>query len=370
MARFSTTLISVSILLLSSGLQQTASAEEMVPKIEPIYIEKLPDVAAAFEFSEDGKTFILAGNHSFLYLYDAKTLEKITSLIGTRYELRIRGAGYIDSDTWYFATDHPDTKLITRFSIRQIEPQREIHQYDVPIVFGKLRTITSKDYIIHSKTMLNWRTGKTYQVDIIDDPRSGYTLTDNNQLVTRNYHGNLYLFNDPIEQKSITVDVGSPFNILSPRAQYALVGTTLGGCKLLQMPQKAHIGRCRQWGKQWGEAEFQPDNQIFAISSKNEIYVYATQPFNFLMTATMADEVVVVSLGEGRLAAQDDSGNIRVWDITKKKLLGEYRKGIGGQSHGRMNFQPHGNKLAVTKYGHLLVFDLPSAPIHSAVPAD
>jgi len=358
MNRFSTMLICLSVLLSSGCPRHAALPPETGQRLEPVYIEKFPDGVTAFEFSNDGKTFILAGNHSFLYLYDATTFKKLASINDSTNDFRPRGIGYIDDNTWYLATRHPDTHLTTRFSIRNIKPQREIYQYDIPIVFGKLSTVANEDYIVHSETMLDWRNGKTYQVEFIDDASIDYELTEYNQVVTRNNHGNLYQIDDPIKKKSTTIDVGSPRGILSPYARYALVVSDFGGCVLLQLPQKTKTGRCGKWGKDWTQAAFQRDNKIFAVSSKNEIYVYAIQPFKLLMSATMPKEVVLLSLGEGRLAAKDNFGGIKVWDITEKRLLGEYPQNIEGTSAGKLVFQPYGNKLALTNYGQLTMFDL------------
>jgi len=358
MNRFSTMLICLGVLLSSGCPRHAALPSETEQQLKPVYVEKFPNGITTFEFSNDGKTFILAGNYDFLYIYDATTFKKLAAINDSPDYFRPRGIGYIDDNTWYIATRHHDTHLITRLSIWSIEPQREIHQYDIPIVFGKLITVANENYIIHSETMLNWRNGKTYQVEFIDDASIDYELTESNQVVTRNNHGNLYRIDDPIKKESTTIDVGSPRGILSPYARYALVVSNFGGCALLQLPQKTTTGRCGKWGKDWTQGTFQRDNKFFAISSKNKIYVYATQPFKFLMSATMPHEVVLLSLGEGRLAAKDGFGNIKVWDITEKRLLGEYPQNIEGTSAGKLVFQPYGNKLALTNYGQLTVFDL------------
>jgi len=65
-------------ILLFSG----CSAHRVVPELQaeqvlaPIYTEKLPGQVEFLEFSENGKTFIAAGEHNFLFLYDANKFEK------------------------------------------------------------------------------------------------------------------------------------------------------------------------------------------------------------------------------------------------------------------------------------------------------
>jgi len=328
MYRLLTFLLFISVFLLAGCCpRQPVIPAQPVQTLVPIYRSNLPDLATQFAFSEDGKSFILAGNYGFVYLYDAESLQIRLMQHGSINELSIRGIGYIDNNTWYLATSKSifiDDKYtsVTYFSIRQVkEPEREIHQYWFPIVAGKTKMAVNDGYIAYGETMLDWRTGRRHTVETPGEVIVSYVLTKNNQVVSRSEKGSLYLFSDPIKQQSQLVDIGYRYGISSPDAQYALSASKLDGCKLLQLPQNKLIGSCKQWGKKLGQGAFSPDSQLFAVSAGNEAFIYSTQPFKRLMSVEMPKEVRKLKLSEGRLAVEDNFGNIEVWGIAEKNCL-------------------------------------------------
>jgi|GEM_PF-3989512 len=72
----------------------------------------------------------------------------------------------------------------------------------------------------------------------------------------------------------------------------------------------------------------------------------------------MPKAVSKLALSDGRLAAGDTFGNIKVWNIAEQKLLAVYPVNIEGQGPSNLVFQPNGSKLVLTRNRLLLIFDL------------
>jgi len=374
--------------LLLTGCPKQAAISHSVPQeppqtLLPIHQEKLPGMADFFDFADGGKTFLLAGDHRFIYLYDTASLKKLETIKEVDGEdfFSVHGAGYIDDNTWYIATyyayPNPDYKQgaptyvhrnLTKstVSIREINSSRELYQGDF---YGK-RAFVNKNHIGSGECLINWHTEENHRAYIIHPGEFSYQLTHNNLVISKDYRRDRYLFHNPIKQEKTIWDFGYGDSklTLSPDANYALYRSSKGRCELWQVPNKERLGRCgnsRFWGEKNSRAVFQRDNQAFAVSDGNRISLYATQPFKKLTSLVLPNTVETLALNEGRLAAIDASGTLRVWDIRENKLLGEY---IFNQyiSHegitNFMEFQPLGSRLVITYSGteatKLVVFDL------------
>jgi len=335
---------------------------------------------------------LLAGSYRYVYFYEAVTFRKRVAI---RKESRkegvfsILGAGYIDDNTWYVATGktypNPDYKEslpgqnnylhrgLTRsdISIRQIEPSRELYRDDLH-GSGIKTVFANKNHIAYRWTMVNWRTGEQYKVDMPHPIVTFYNLTPDSQVVTKFLRRDAYLFYSPLKQEGVVWDFAFQWSdsnlMLSRDARYALVGTEKGGCELWQVAQKKRLGRCgrsKLWGDKITHAVFRRDSQAFVVSAENKITLYSIEPFKSLMTLVLKEPVDMLALNEEYFAAIDKAGMLRVWDINENKLLAEYRfsenhDGLAefSSSSRQMAFQPGGSKLVVSNLSQLLVFDL------------
>jgi len=379
------------IFLLNGCLRQSTVSVAASRPLVPIYQEELPITTRFFDFADKGKTFLLAGHYSFLYIYDAATFEKRVMIreVDGEDEFSVLGAGYIDDNTWYVATGYnypnPDYKesapgqnnYLRKFlsksviSIRQVEPEHEIYNHDLN---GRMSVgvFANKDHIAYGWHFIDWHTGESYKVDV-PYPNGYYNLASSRLVVMRSFlqKKNIYLFFNPLKQEGKFWNFGSSWSgsdlMLSRDANYALFRTEKGGCELWQVPQKERLGRCgrsKLWGDKTTRGVFRRDSQAFAVSAENKITLYSIEPFKSLMTLTLAKPVDMLAFSENYLAAVDEVGMLRVWSIHNNKLLGEYdlsqyHNGIRVlmNSHHFMGFQPGGNKLVVS-VGQLLVFDL------------
>jgi len=346
MNRLSTLLLCASVFLLSGCPRHAALPEAAEQPLTPTYTEDLPISVKFLEFSSEGSTFIAAGSYDFLYFYDALTFEKRM------------GAGYIDNNTWFFATDELDDrgKRDRSVNIWQIEPLREIHKYPWDDSLSSPVRV-NQNHIAHDRKMLNWHDGRVYELSIGFLPN--YMLTPDSKVVTSHHYSSIYQFYDPFKQESVLWDIGSDWLsqrlTLSPDANYALITSSKGRCELWRVPQKEELGRCGRrrlfGGTKWEKIAFQRDSQRFAFTAGDEkIAVYETQPFKQVLSVTMSNAVQALALNEGRLAAVDKSGTVRVWDVTASKLLGEYVSDSEALSTFAIALQPGGGKLAVTQF--------------------
>jgi len=381
MNRLSILFFCASVFLLTGCPRHAVLSEVTGQSLAPTHTEVLPRPAGFLEFSNNGTTLIAAGNYEFLYLYDTATFEKHVTIKRDADKSRvlvIRGTGYIDDNTWYFATDElkgygsPNDASV---NIWQIKPLREIHKYDWSIFSGR-PVLANRKHIAHSGKMLNWHDGRIYDLSKGYIGALDYMLTPDSQVVTSRHYSGLYQFYDPIKQESTFWDIGSDWLnqrlTLSPDASYALITSSKGRCELWRVPQKEELGRCGRsrlfGGAKWQKIAFQRDSQAFAFAAGNEkISVYEAQPFKHVMSVTMPNEVQALALNEGRLAAVDKSGTVRVWDVAANKLLGEYFNDSESQTTSLIALQPGGGKLVVTQFNRdlqqnqLMVFDLDAA---------
>jgi len=386
MKRFSILLIYAAVLLLSGCPRHVVLPPVLAPEtaqtLVPLHTEKMSRIVEFLEFSERGRTFVAAGTHKFAYLYDANNFERLMTIQrsdNVRDYIIIGGIGYIDDNTWYLATDeYTNGVRDASISIRQIEPPREIHKYPAP-GFSSIGVLANKTHIAHDGNLLNWRDGRTYEVIRAHGGRYGYLLTPDSQVVTLTPNEKTYLFYDPVKQESMFWNIGSHKRFaLSPDGKYALVVSNWGKCGLWQLPQKEQVGSCGDdgllGGKKWGRVAFGRDSRAFAFVLGNEIHVYATEPVKPLMVASIPKAVDALALNEGRLAATDASGTIRVWDVAENKVLGEYvisdypSDSEAARRYNLLAFQPGGSKLAASYARQLMVFDLGSAPPNPVIP--
>jgi len=378
MNRLSTLLLCASVFLLSGCPRHAALSEATGQPLTPIYTEDLPESVEFLEFSNEGTTFIVAGSYVFLYFYDALTFEKgmeVTKKLSKGRLFAVWGAGYIDNNTWFFATGEFGDRGEQNHSVNiwQIEPLREIHKHPLG-AFSVGPVHANRNHIAHRGKILNWHDGRVYNFPT--GRLLNYMLTSDSQVVTSHHYSGIYRFYDPFKRESIFWDIGFDWKhqslVLSPDANYALITSSKGRCELWRVSQKEKLGRCghrRLLGRSKREKiAFQRDSQRFAFAAGNgKISVYETQPFKQVMSVTMSGAVQALALNEGRLAAIDKSGTVRVWDVTANKLLGEYVSHSESLATFAIALQPGGGKLAVTQFDkslqqhRLMIFDLDAA---------
>jgi len=380
MNRLSVFLLCLGAFLLSGCPRHAALPQAVGQPLTPTYTEILPKSTDFLEFSENGGTFIVAGKHNLVRLYNTETFEKRVTIqkSNENHRLYIQGVGYIDDNTWYVATDYSyltaeywkslsanirqDYLKEISISIRQIEPPREIYKHDLG-AFSHGPVFANKTHIAQGEKLLNWHDGSVYDALITNVGLIHYILTPDSQVVSSSgLARHVYLFHDPVKQEGMDWNIGSGDLTLSPDARYAVVSSYRGKCELWQLPQKEQVGNCRRgWlleSKKWRKVAFRRDSSAFAIAAENEAFVYATAPFQNVMAVTMPKAIQALALSEDLLAAADASGTIRVWHVTENKLLGEYASDSQSLTSHVMGFQPGGGKLAVSQGDQLMVFDL------------
>jgi len=378
------------IFLLNGCLRQSTVSVAASRPLLPIYQEELPITTRFFDFADGGETFLLAGRYSFLHIYDSTTFKKHVMIkeVDGEDEFSVLGAGYIDDNTWYVATGYhypnPDYKesppgqnnYLRRYlskgvvSIRQVEPAREIYNYDLQD-FSHERVFANKNHIAYRGTLVNWHNGEVSVVEIAY-PVGSYYFTPASQVITRSMLRDVYLFYDPLKKEvehwHFSFRRYGTELILSRDGRYALFRKKKGSCALWQLTPKKRLGRCgrsKLWGDKISRAVFRRDSQVFAVSAENKITLYSIEPFKSLMTLALKEPVDILALSEEYLAAIDKTGMLRVWSIKENKLLGEYRfsenhSGLArfSSSSRQMAFQPGGSKLVVSNLDQLVVFDL------------
>jgi len=359
--------------LLTGCLHTVASPQAAMQKLVPVYTEKYPTTAEFLEYSGNGKTFIAAGGCCFVNLYEAFDYKKLAALNSESSDdfdmfTAIRGAGYIDDNTWYFSTDEGDASA----SIRQIEPPRELYKHNLGRGTNR-PVIANKSHLAFVDTLLDWHNDASYKVIEAHPGWFGYTLTSNSRVMTYNVFNGDVLFYDPVKQESMSWNTGFRIGslILSADERYAVVHSDQGKCVLWQLPEKERLGSCGSgelWGEKWTRSVFQRDGRAFAVSTDNEIRVYTVQPYKLLTKVTMGEKPVIsLALDSGRLAAGNEDGMIRVWNVADGSSLGEYTSNPTPKIlESVLAFQPNGTQLAVSQSGKLIVFDLGTASERAA----
>ncbi len=369
-------LFGVGTLLLSGCLCTSALPQAAAQTLTLLYTEKSVTTAEFLEYSDNGQTLIAAGDCCFVNLHDAHTHEKLVALnkeSSDEFEMftPVIGAGFIDDNIWFFGFDIPGNSTVA--SIRQIEPPHELFKknfYDR----GNSPVITNKDYVAYNRELLNWHDGTSYKVAEAHPAMFGYTMAGESQIMTYNAFNGDVLVHDPVRQEKLFWNTGFRISrmALSTDAKYAAALSNHGKCVLWKLPEKERLGSCGVGGLLDGKltgAVFQRDSRALAVSVDDEIRVYATQPFKLLMKAAMPKPVTGLALSEGRLAAGDNNGNIRVWNVAGHALLGEYVTPQPAMIN-KLAFQPGGTRLAASltsqHLSQLLIFELRSLPLKPA----
>jgi len=362
------------VFFLSGCLRHNTVQQNFAQALAPVSSQKLPGLAKFLEFSENGQSLIVASDYNFVHLYDFTALENRFAMQKNDMTgpFIVKGTGYIDDNTWYFAMSAFDDDVI---SIRQIEPSREIYRQRLGVI-SNTPVFANKTHVATIATMWNWRDGSAYRV-VLDSPGVfSLGMTADSLIIGQNYFGKSYLFHDPVKQDVVVWYAGSDKLTFSSDARYAVLSSGEGKCELwrfylrspLSSTQNERVGQCGRatfWGSAWQQIVFQRDSKVFAAATENKIVVYATEPFEQLMSATMPGRVIALALDADRLAAADESGIMRVWHTKTNKLLGVYTRDLESASnHALLAFQPGGNKLVAvhgdktTQAESILVFNL------------
>jgi len=98
-------------------------------------------------------------------------------------DIKIQEVGYIDDNTWYFATDEfkgDGSPKDASANTWQIRPLREMHQYHWGGFSGR-PAFVNQNHITHDRKMLNWHDGSTCDVAITHIGTFDYTLMPDSQ---------------------------------------------------------------------------------------------------------------------------------------------------------------------------------------------
>lgn len=355
-----------SALLLAGCLSTTLRpVPEQAVTLHEDFSEELPLPVKFLEFSSDGSTFLVGGSHHFVNLYDADDYVKLAAVnrSNTRFlKSSVLGAGYIDPNTWYFAAGNATV------SIRSIHPNEEIfrHSFD----YQARRSIIANDHhIAYYKTLLDWHAGKDYPISTAHVAALWPKLTDSSRVLTYNWNNGGVVLDDPVNGKTIRWKAGFAVNhtVVTEDERYAVTLSKNGACKAWKLPETREIGRCG-YAQRGADTQVQliahPDDHAFAVAVNDEIRVYTLEPYRLELLVKMPGTVSALAFSpDGKLAAGDEAGHIRVWDTVAGRLYAQYDF-RGEREMQRFNttdllaFQPHGSRLAAALGHDIVVFDL------------
>ncbi|MDR1425028.1 MAG: hypothetical protein LBI92_10575 [Azoarcus sp.] len=339
--------------------------------------------------SEDGNTFVAGSENDGVGLYRtsdyapleryyacehaAATPDKAESCKAKAY---MRGAGYIDANTWYFAGEvlgkvREENKHSIR--VRSIHPSREIAVPDIKGSNGARTFPANKDYLLWGSLLIDWRSGKRYTFNIpLHDPRYSpvLILTPDNRVIT---HTDQYVIIDPIhDTMEYWKEAGGTIMITSDNRHAIGISKANYKCTLWSWPERKKIGHCserlgifeRRYSD-YGEALALSNNgKFFAIGVDNDVRVYRIEPFKIELKVNMPGPVGALALSDdGWLAAYDYKGFLRIWNVATGSLAGQRSFFDGKTIHGayapKLAFQPGSGGRLFTTYKNMTVFEAP-----------
>jgi hypothetical protein len=382
--------------------------------VDPAGVEPVPDLVMSrppllfdpgignASITEDGNTLLRWGEYNgvvLLRISDYSIAEKFYEKDKSQLKFEgdagvptgyIQGAGFFDNNMWYFGVLPRDKDgkgerhAVERIDIhiRSIQPSREIAKYSFPwnshaalianknhfaFIADKLRENFKSDGVL-----VDWRTGAHYPINTEYDSRGVtlYKLTDSNRVLST------YRLKDRIDSGVLLVDPFSPQKerlerhvFFSPDERYGIdLGS--GRCKLRKftgrevapLDDKQIVGYCSgslpridAWDYPIFPVEFSEDGKLFVIAVKNNFHVYRVEPFQLEFEGKMAGNILSVNLSKnGILATNDNEGFVRVWDVMKKKIIGQLRV----SDSSSILFSQNGDQLYVINSA-LNVFQIP-----------
>jgi WD40 repeat protein len=346
----------------SGGLQPT-------PLLLEVYSEELPSGVKFLEYSSDGSLLVAASGYRFAALYSAddySPLEKYDEPDSSS----IHGAGFIDTNTWYYAIDNNENRK-QLVHIRTIQPAQEVFSYAIHD-YGDDKTFVNSAYIANGNYLYNWHTKRIYRFMPADVRITGYRLTPSNRVLTTSWPGAKNPFiqiDDPVNGKVERWETSLLNFAMTPDERFAIQVTGKGACDLWQLPERKVVQHCEQdvnFGSYSTRLSVAPGGATFAFSRDQHIKIYRIEPFQLEQKLEMPGIVSALVLSDdGWLAAMDQNGRLRVWDVTTGTLVGvaQYdQEGITDYLPERtqLAFRPGGRHLAAGVRDHLKILELPS----------
>jgi WD40 repeat protein len=335
---------------------QTASGAAPVPALVEVYSESFPYNIKAIEYSGDGSTLVVASDYNFAGLYNAIDY---TLLDKHAEHSAIFGAGFINANTWYFAESFIDSNNIragsgpTKVHFRTIHPAQEVSVFTSPNHGnGNYPFAANENYFANDGRLINWHSGRQYEYYPAGiAPRE--LLTRSNRVMTT--QDGYVVLNDPVNDISDQFDTDSWLADITPDERYIISVTGRGACKLWQLPEKTIVHRCERdtyFLASYAKLNIAPGGAAFAFSRDQFIKIYHIEPFRLERKLEMPGIVAALALSDdGWLAAIDEEGHLRVWDVATGNLVGgaqfEPQPDYINIPVKRLTFQPGGRHLAV-----------------------
>jgi len=368
----------------------------------PLFEEKIDFLS----ISEDGSKFVAGSERDGVGLYNAndylpieRYYESDKSQILSTPTAYIRGVGFFDTNTWYFAANpnrEQDTERITNIHIRTIQPQTEIKQYSFPngqILLNKNHFAifrgALKEQFNSESILVNWRTGAIYSFNIpanIFESGFGWvviydnsiTLTESSRILAQDIHDKTYhwFLLDPVTQEDRQMLKNYVF--FSPDEHY---GVDMGEsrCKLREfssrkivpLQKQKIVGFCSEPFFKKDDKNrlitFSPDGKFFAVAFDREVRIYQVEPFKLVFRPKMFSHAGALTLtNDGLLATSDSRGYLRVWNYKTGQLIGQHHFSNPNDTSNSeiyfkplLIFHPDGKRLFFTSYDILRVFQLP-----------
>jgi WD40 repeat protein len=346
-----------------------------VPVLAELHSEFFPNGIKIVEYSSDGKTLIVGNEGRFVGLYSAHDYTLLEKHDGPD-PFSVRGAGFINANTWYFAThtylskkEDPEGKMMV-VHFRTIHPPNEISTHTLEDN-GSNVVVANENYIANDNKLFNWHNGQTYRVRVAGARFYDYILTRNNRVLTTGWHDSNYghiQIDDPVNGKTVQLDEGNNTVAITPDDRHLLIVRSNGICKLLKLPEKEVVGNCGSRALFFTydvRSSIAPDGTTFAASRDKKIKIYRIDPFQIEQEMEMLGNVNLLVLSDnGWLAAIDRERRLRLWDVATGTLAAQYDLTPTKDDFIRLVFQPGGRHLAVVseKMNTLKILQLPERP--------
>jgi len=329
--------------------------------------------AENLSIDESGRYLLVSGTSGRVELYDAASLERLTSLqVGNGFA-SINGSGFIDSNRYFVGyVDGKREALRTFVKILQIEPEKLLYEHafdvgaDVPLR-------ANADYVAYRGTLLDWqRTRRSFEVASAHPGYAGvYALTESGRVFSSNLAGKALLLHDPRTNQRWYWESGiKPFDAAITRSERHVIAIDdTGSCKVWRLPEIEPLSRCG-WGSlvanRRGHVVVAPRAERFAVSVDNRVRVYSLEPYALMGEFAMPATVAKMALAdEDRLAVADEQGNVEVWDARAGTSLGQarlpYAEGLVFQAPERLvALIPEQGRYSIHAYD--IPLPVPAAP--------
>ncbi|WP_263143814.1 hypothetical protein [Pseudomonas sp. RIT-PI-AD] len=315
---------------------------------------RLPPIALAF--SKDARHFLAAGERQSVRLYDSQRHAVVNEFTSKNRLDRIYGAGFIEGDTYYIASEDrtPHGQVRLRIdSLSQAMPRIERHfnhQGDRPFV-------VNARYASYYNQWMDWHTEQwTTEVPTAHPGGAGsYRLTEAGNVLTTDPNRSRFLLHDPRNGRSTLWKSGLRMDdtaLLQGGRQVVTVGAG-GSCEAWSLPDHRSVGTCTgAWfASGYSLLAVAPHAPLFAVANGTRVRVYALSPWQLLLEQETASPVSAVALSDrGHLAVARGDGSVTLWNASARTLVGALTV-LDGAGRPLSSIE----HLAVSDHGQVLV---------------